>query len=1058
MQQIRTIRMAMMLVAFLLVSFAASLVAQLSTGKIEGYVRDSDTGLPLAGAQVVVNGTRLGNVTNKDGYYFILNVPPGDRSLTVTHTGYQKTTIASNMILAGQTTTINFKISSTVVELEGITIEGEAEILMPRDNTVSKQRMTAEQISEMPATKLEDLMVLEAGVQSGGADALSRGLRIRGGRVGEEAMVIDGVTVRNYTANQFRDFHDIDRESGAWVWQQEVAGLGEDATPLDFSTGAVEEVDIITGGFQAEFGNAQSGIINIVTREGGATLDGHVRFTTDEQNPRTSDYGYNQLQVGIGGPIPIVPNLYFYGSGEIQGMADRQPTHADEGFRGVNQDFVDHLNNAVINDPDLNLKYTPFTLEEFRLARESYGQKTGTNQSLFSPGNPVRQPLNWLDRSLASGKITYSPVTNLKLISSINFSRIQNSYPQKDNGNYFYDGVVTRDQLPYAPWQERWGNVDQIVIAQSYARRTRTSNLLAGFDWDFLKRASGSASLQFRYNNMRNQDINSATPKVNWKRDTFMSWALHDVQFENEVYPNREWPFEAADKRRYFPDGETGWHRTWTVPTPFYQDDRSWLYFLTYRYLREQQDNFKADLDVQLNRQNRAKLGMQYTKFTNRMFDIHAMHPTRDIQNEFAYSPDMLALYVQNRTDLGDFVLDYGLRYDAFRPKTNWGIRNGDQWGQDYSPKTISEFSPRFDVAFPVTDKAQMRFAYGVFTQLPSLSFIFNGENPGDLGYSRSDAFEAGVSYLASDDIVLDLVAYYRDVMGNVAEKEFFRDYWQYHSERRIRGYETGYTNRDNGNIKGVDLSLKKRFSNNFALNLYYTLQFSRTTGSQYSSTYNWANYLDPSTGETFTPPDELRPINGDQTHKISANFNYVFPEDYRGGSTLGLILKDVRINPVLTLSSGEPLYSMGGQSIDYTWMTELDGKPIGGLNFFRGKWNTNLDLRVSKMFRLAGKRNLSFSCEIFNALNHKFNYQYPRDYSYEDYADQTGGLVLDWNDPNLSDLNSSRFQTDFNQDGILTLDEAAKGAMAYDMMFATMNKNRWGLARQIRLGASFDF
>ena len=121
---------------------AAGLFAQLSTGKIEGMVRDKDTGQPLQGAQVLIEGTRLGNVTNADGYYFILNVPPGRRNITFTYTGYQKTTVADVLILAGQTMTVDGALSSTVVQLDGITIEGESEVLIPRDQTSTKRRMT----------------------------------------------------------------------------------------------------------------------------------------------------------------------------------------------------------------------------------------------------------------------------------------------------------------------------------------------------------------------------------------------------------------------------------------------------------------------------------------------------------------------------------------------------------------------------------------------------------------------------------------------------------------------------------------------------------------------------------------------------------------------------------------------------------------------------------------------------------------------------------------------------------------------------------------------------
>ncbi|MBN2289434.1 MAG: carboxypeptidase-like regulatory domain-containing protein, partial [Candidatus Glassbacteria bacterium] len=425
----------------LLVLSVAGLHAQLSTGKVEGTVRDKDTGEPLQGAQVTIAGTRLGNVTNADGYYFILSVPPGQRNITFTYTGYQKTTVSRQLILAGQTITVDASLSSTVVQLEGITIEGEAEILRPRDETTTKRRMTAEQIKETPVQRLEDLMILEAGVEIGGRGARDRGLRIRGGRIGEEAMIVDGLLVRNYSANPFAT-------GLGWVFENDFGSTSDDTTPLEVGTSAVEQVDIITGGFQAEYGNSQSGIVNIVTKEGGSSLAGNVRYTTDQLNPRTADWGYNQLMTSLGGPVPVIPNLYFHLSGEIQGQADRTPTHAGDGFRAVDQTFVDRLNNAVRNDPAIKTVRTenpgveyPFTLEKLQTGHaayvagliqdhpQRYNSASAVHQgSLFTAPNPVRLPSNWGDRTLLSGKFTYSPIKDLKFLVSENWSRNQHSY------------------------------------------------------------------------------------------------------------------------------------------------------------------------------------------------------------------------------------------------------------------------------------------------------------------------------------------------------------------------------------------------------------------------------------------------------------------------------------------------------------------------------------------------------------------------------------------------------------------------------------------------------
>jgi len=1079
-----------MLTAVTLLLWAVAAFAQLSTGKVEGTVRNKETGQPLPGVQVQIVDTRLGNVTNADGYYFILNVPPGRRSIVFTLLGFQKTTIANQLILAGQTTTINSDLSSTVVELLGITVEGQAEVLVPRDQTVSKQRLTAEKLRETPATRLQDMLVLEAGVQVGGDGAMSREVRIRGGRLGEEAMVVDGITVRNYTANPFR--------SGlGWVWEQEEASLAESSAPLEFSTGAVEEVDVLTGGFQAEYGNAQSGIINIVTKEGTANWKGNSRFTTDQVNPRTSDWGYNQLQTNIGGPIPGLSNLYINLNGEIQGVADRLPTHADEGFRGINQEFVDRLNHAVRNDIVLGNMLPVFSLDEFKKGAEFYSSKTGKSAALFEPGNPVRVPGNWADRTLASGKLTFYPRKGLSFLSTYNFSRAQNSYPVRDNGNYFATGIASEKDLPNRTWRTSDGDWQKdgiwyCYIPQSYGRRTRTSNLMLGTNWDFYQKAERNGSLQFRWSRVRVQDITSSSLKDNYVRSentTFMGWSMHDIPFEAETFPFEEvqfirkvkdqtisykkmvqnFPLQGTENARlYYPDGQQPWHRNFFMESPFEANNENDLYWLSYFYEREWQNNYKADVDFQLNRRNRAKLGLQYTDFNNNMYQMHNMSTRRDIGNEFQYNPNMMALYIQNRTDLGDFVFDYGIRFDTFNPVDNWGFRNGDQWGERYYVKKISEWSPRFDVGFPVTDKTQLRFSYGVFTQLPSMSFIFSGENPGGLEFSRTDAYEAGLTYLLSTDLVMDMVAYYRDVIGNVASKDFFRDYVQYKTGRRVREYQTGYTNQDNGNIKGLDFTLRKRFSKNFSYNVMYTLGFSRTTGSRYNTTGYWNLFIDPSTGEEYRPPDEIRPIEGDVTHKMSANINYLFPEDFKSGTMANKILKNVRAYAVFALQSGAPAYQRlvyGGLSTyhlnaaeDMSWLSFRDGRPIGGVNYFRGRWNYNLDLRLSKSFNIRGSKRIDFFGEVFNALNNKLPTPYPSGQTYQGYfRGPMGGVDTKWDD-SFDVVKKAWFQCDFNGDGVLSLMEAAKGNIAQSFMFGTMDKSAYGIARQVRLGAEFIF
>lgn len=1064
MQQ-KTLNNLTMLIVMSLMMFTLNLFAQLSTGKVEGIVRDKDTGAPLEGAQVTVEGTRLGNVTNADGYYFILNVPPGLKEITFSFTGYQKTKVADVLILAGQTMTVNGALSSTVVQLEGITIVGEREPLVPRDQTSTKRRISAQHIEETPTTTLDEMMVLEAGVQPGGSDARARGFQIRGGRLGEEMMVVDGMAVRNYTA-------DVMAGGGGYHFEFETGTRSQDSSPLEFSTTSVEQVDIITGGFQAEYGNAQSGIINIVTKEGGAQFKGNVYFTSDGLNPRTSDYGYVQMRSNLGGPVPVVPNLYFNVSGEAQGRDDRNPTHADEGFRGVNQDFVDRLNESVRNDPYFEGR-RPYSLEGLQTGRAFYAEKMSVpdypiNASLFTPPNPVRLPNNWMDRSMLTGKVTYSPIDRLKLICTNQWSHIQHSYPSGGtadaNGDYFRTGIIDLNHPLMGPLLTPWfenapwvlAGETSIYIPQSYGRRTRANNFLAGTNWDFLRSAKRSATLQVRYTRLITSEVNNAMQQTNWHRDSWLGYSPHDIRFEVERYPKNPetgTPIDMNTKEliaEWLPTGVTYgyWLQNIPLETPFALYRRT-LYEIYYNYLREKQHNFKADLDFQIDRYNRAKVGFQLTDIKNLRYGYTPSSTITDPRNIFSYNPQIVAAYIQNRTDLQDFVIDYGIRFDQAIPRDNWGITSIDVWGEHVFPKTLREWSPRFDVAFPVTDRAQIRFSYGVFTQLPPLNQIFGGSsggsaimNPGGLEYSRTDAFEGGLSYVVSENVVLDFVTFYKDIIGNVSRKDFFRDYYAFKQERQIREWTDGLSNRDNGNIKGMDLILRKRFSNNFDLNLSYTLQFSRTTGSQAGE--GFYDNIDASTGETPTEPDELNPIDGDRTHQMSARLNYLFPENFKTGTTAGKIFKNFRTNAVLVINSGAP---SGGSAL---------GGLVYGRNYFRGRWFTDLSLKFNKSFRLRRAIRLDVFAEIFNALNRKNHINYPTFY-YENYDTVTGGINLTWSD-DLTPFQKVRFNADFNGDGVLTIEEAALGTIAFDMMEQTMDKRDWGVARQIRAGIGINF
>jgi hypothetical protein len=324
-------RAVLCLMAAVLLSAGAALAQ--TTAKIEGVVRDSDTGSPLSGVQVTIKGTRLGNVTNEDGYYFILNVPVGLRTVQIAFTGYEPLSVVDVRAAAGNTITVDGNLRAAVIGMEGITIVGEAEPLMVRDNVQTKQRMDSDMISGTPATSIEDLIVLQAGVVTD----VSGNFSIRGGREGEEMMYVDGVPVKSqHEQVGAEDRGAVDTDASGVI------------NPLVLSQDAIEEVSVITGGFQAEYGNAQSGMINIVTKEGGSEFAGRVMFKSDQAMDRSMDYGFNHLEGSIGGPV-FREDITVFASGMMRGMADAFPRVSGDkgGFRGITQQFISGLNRDL---------------------------------------------------------------------------------------------------------------------------------------------------------------------------------------------------------------------------------------------------------------------------------------------------------------------------------------------------------------------------------------------------------------------------------------------------------------------------------------------------------------------------------------------------------------------------------------------------------------------------------------------------------------------------------------------------------------------------------------
>ena len=161
--------------------FSSSLFAGI-TGKIAGVVKDKQNGAPLAGVNVVIDGTYMGAATNVEGKYFILHVPVGSYSVKATMMGYNSMIVTNVRVTIDHTTEINFELEAMVLEAEEVTVVAERPLIV-KDNTSSRSFISADDITAVVFDNIDDLVSTKAGVIEG---------TVRGGRASETITYLDG--------------------------------------------------------------------------------------------------------------------------------------------------------------------------------------------------------------------------------------------------------------------------------------------------------------------------------------------------------------------------------------------------------------------------------------------------------------------------------------------------------------------------------------------------------------------------------------------------------------------------------------------------------------------------------------------------------------------------------------------------------------------------------------------------------------------------------------------------------------------------------------------------
>lgn len=237
---LRQYRIAWTVVTVLLT--AASL-SPATWGTVAGRVTDLDTGEPLVGVNIIIEGTDLGAATGEDGRYLIIRMAPGKYRLQASMIGYQRQVQENIVVRADLRATVDFQLEQGAVQGEPVVVKGKRGL--QKDITATTRFVDAERMEVLPIQSFLDVVELQPGIHEG---------HVRGGRKTELLYLVDGMPLQDA----------IQGEVSAQLPNQVIA-----------------DISVQTGGFAAEYGNAMSGVVNVLTREGKDAFSAGVELQNE---------------------------------------------------------------------------------------------------------------------------------------------------------------------------------------------------------------------------------------------------------------------------------------------------------------------------------------------------------------------------------------------------------------------------------------------------------------------------------------------------------------------------------------------------------------------------------------------------------------------------------------------------------------------------------------------------------------------------------------------------------------------------------------------------------
>ena len=921
-------------------------------GKIAGRVTDGETGQPLPGVGVTIAGTMLGASTNVDGFYTILNVPPGTYTVRFSMVGYVKTTVENVRVEIELTTTISRQLKATTLEAEEIVVTAQRPVVT-RDVSASQFNIEALNVENMPVQTVTEVLVQLAGIEEG-----RDGIVVRGGGTNQTIFVVDGFILNDERSNI------------------PYAAVGLSAT---------KEMQVQTGGFNAEYGNVRSGVVNVVTKEGNrARYSGMINARVRPAAPK--HFGISLYDPGSYFNRPYTAPAVCW-DGTKSGGWDAYTQHQYPYFQGWNA-----VSLATLLDKNPNNDLTPDGAKRlWEWQRRRKGDITKPDYILdIGVGGPI--PLIGQDLGNLRFYISHFSERDMFIVPLSRDAYTDNHTQLKLTADITPTMKLVAlglygEQYSVSPYD--WTTAPTGYIMRSQAEVADLISSTAGMNIMYMPDYYSPSAI-YRYtigatltHMLSPTTLYEVAIQRNQSRYSTFQSPLRDTSRIYQPVPGY-----------YVDEAPYGYWGYSTGAIDGVMSTGGWM-----NLGRDQSVNsttsLRADLTTQFDENNQIKAGLQLA-YDDLNINSGTYSPSMSTWTRsmiYHVYPYRIGAFLQDKLEFQGFIANIGARLDYSNP--NGDYYTLDQYSMFYSqgtgntleqnaPKERAEaktyISPRIGISHPITEDSKLYFNYGHFVSEPSSSMRFrlqresNGlvtyiGNP-NMELEKTISYELGFEQNVMDQFLINIAAYYKDVTNQPG--------WIYYQNLNTSVHYYDATSNNYADIRGVELTVTKVAGSWISGFINYTYDV-QTSGYFDLTSY----YQDISKQRAYL---QLNPYQSKPHPQPYARANIALrtPDDF-GPTVFGITpLGGWRLNLLGSWQAG-------------SYATYNPNSIPGVVDNVQWKDNFNVDVRLMKTLELYGLE-LQLYMDIQNVFNFKFlNYAgFADSYDYQDYL---ASLCFPWMD-----------------------------------------------------------